>query len=249
MNSEQCTIVISGGCSGLGAATIARFADLGAKVAGLDVSEPPATESDVLYLQGDVTSEDSVNRCLDEIEARFGEIHVLVNCAGILAAARVVGRDGPHDLQLFRRVIEVNLIGSFNTMRLAAARMSQNTPNDEGERGAIINTSSVSAFEGQLGQAAYSASKGGIASLTLPVARELARHGIRVIAVAPGVFHTPMMDAAPPAVLESLNSQTVFPERLGNPAEFAQLVQQIVENPMINGSTIRLDGAMRMQAR
>jgi NAD(P)-dependent dehydrogenase (short-subunit alcohol dehydrogenase family) len=169
-----------------------------------------------------------------------------VSCAGILGAARIVGRDGPHDLALFQKVIQVNLIGTFNMLRLAATAISKNEPNAEGERGVIINTASVAAFEGQIGQAAYSASKGGVAALTLPAARELARFGIRVVAIAPGIFETAMMQAAPEAVQQSLAAQTIFPSRLGRADEFAQLVEQIVENSMLNGAVIRLDGAVRL---
>jgi NAD(P)-dependent dehydrogenase (short-subunit alcohol dehydrogenase family) len=161
----------------------------------------------------------------------------------------VVGRDGPHDLELFSRVIEINLIGTFNVLRLAAQAMSTSQPNEQGERGVIVNTASVSAFEGQLGQAAYAASKGGVASMTLPIARELARFGIRVVSIAPGVFNTAMIAAAPEVVQESLNAQTVFPARLGDPAEYAAFAQHIIENPMLNGSVLRLDGAMRLQAK
>ena len=249
MNSQESTVVVTGGCSGLGAATVAHFQSRGVNVASIDLAEPPSGSEGTLYLKGDVTSGDSVTSCFDQVMDRFAGIHVLVNCAGILGASRIVTRDGPHDLDLFKRVIEVNLIGTFNTLRLAAERMSANEPNDDGERGVIINTSSVSAYEGQIGQAAYSASKGGVSGMMLPIARDLARHGIRVVAIAPGVFRTPMMEAAPEAVVESLESQAVFPPRLGDPKEFALCVEQIVANPMYNGSTIRLDGAMRMQAR
>jgi NAD(P)-dependent dehydrogenase (short-subunit alcohol dehydrogenase family) len=166
-----------------------------------------------------------------------------------LGAGRIVGRDGPHDLELFERVIRVNLVGTFNMLRLAATAMTANAPSAEGERGVIINTTSVAAFEGQIGQAAYAASKGGVASLTLPAARELAKFGIRVVAIAPGVFETAMMDAAPDAVRQSLAEQAAFPPRFGQPDEFAQLVQQMIENPMLNGCTVRLDGAMRMAAK
>jgi NAD(P)-dependent dehydrogenase (short-subunit alcohol dehydrogenase family) len=174
----------------------------------------------------------------------------VVNCAGILGSARIVGREGPHDLELFARVVKVNLIGTFNVMRLAATAMSRNEPlSADGERGVIVNTASVAAFEGQIGQAAYAASKGGVASLTLPAARELAKLGIRVMAIAPGIFATPMMDAAPEALRESLASQIPFPPRLGRPDEFASLAQHIVENPMLNGAVLRLDGAVRMAAK
>jgi NAD(P)-dependent dehydrogenase (short-subunit alcohol dehydrogenase family) len=197
----------------------------------------------------DVTSEPSAQAAIDLAIQRFGGLQGLVSCAGILGASRIVGREGPHDLALFQKVIQVNLVGTFNMLRLAAAAMSKNEPNAEGERGVIINTASVAAFEGQIGQAAYSASKGGVAAMTLPAARELARFGIRVVAIAPGVFDTAMMSAAPDAVRQGLAEQSVFPPRFGRAEEFAQLVQQIVENPMLNGSVIRLDGAVRMPAK
>lgn len=213
--------------------------------------EALATElgADVCFCHTDVTSPDDAARAIEMARSRFGSLRGVVNCAGILGASRVVTREGPHDLDLFARVVAVNLIGTFNVIRLAAEAMSGNPVTEGGERGVIVNTASVSAFEGQIGQAAYSASKGGVASMTLPIARELGRFGIRVVAIAPGVFMTPMMQAAPPAVLESLQAQTVFPERLGDPAEFAALVAHVVENPMLNGSVIRLDGAMRMRAK
>jgi NAD(P)-dependent dehydrogenase (short-subunit alcohol dehydrogenase family) len=181
--------------------------------------------------------------------SEFGRVDGVVNCAGIIGAGRIVGKNGPHDLALFERVVRVNLIGTFNVLRLAAAAMAANSPNADGERGVIVNTASVAAFEGQLGQAAYSASKGGVAALTLPAARELARFGIRVVAIAPGVFETPMMAGMTPEVRESLVEQCVFPPRLGRGEEFAKLAQQIVENPMLNGSVIRLDGALRMGSK
>ncbi|MCY1222994.1 putative oxidoreductase [compost metagenome] len=179
----------------------------------------------------------------------FGGLHGLINCAGIAPAAKVVGRNGAHGLDSFRRVIEVNLIGSFNMMRLAAEAMAQGEPNAEGERGVIINTASVAAFDGQMGQAAYSASKGGVAAMTLPVARDLARSGIRVMCIAPGIFETPMMAGMPQEVQDSLAANVPFPPRLGRPAEYAALARHIIENSMLNGETIRLDGALRMAAK
>jgi NAD(P)-dependent dehydrogenase (short-subunit alcohol dehydrogenase family) len=202
-----------------------------------------------VFVVTDVTAEASARAAIDAATSRFGELRGLVNCAGILGAARIIGRDGPHDLALFERVIRVNLCGTFNMLRLAAAAMAGNEPGEDGERGVIINTASVAAYEGQIGQAAYAASKGGVVSLTLPAARELARLGIRVVAIAPGVFETAMMEAAPAAVRQSLAAQAAFPVRFGRPEEFAQLVQQIVENRMLNGCVIRLDGALRMGAK
>jgi NAD(P)-dependent dehydrogenase (short-subunit alcohol dehydrogenase family) len=249
------TFLVTGGASGLGAGTARRLVKQGAKVVVADVN---ATTGEALvaelgssarFAATDVTSPESGLAAVDMAIREFGSLHGLVSCAGILGAARIVGRDGPHDLALFRKVIEVNLVGTFNMLRLAANAMSMNAPSAEGERGVIVNTASISAFEGQIGQAAYAASKGGVASLTLPAARELSRLGIRVVAIAPGVFETAMMSAAPEAVRDSLAAQSVFPPRFGRADEFAQLVQQIVENPMFNGTVVRLDGAMRMQAK
>lgn len=249
------TILITGAASGLGAACASRFHAAAAKVVLADLNQAAGEELGgrlgprAAFVRTDVTSADSVQAAL-AAAAQFGPLRGVVNCAGILGASRVVGREGPHDLELFARVINVNLIGTFNMIRLAAAAMSQNAPlNDDGERGVIINTASVAAFEGQIGQAAYSASKGGVASMTLPIARELAKLGIRVVAIAPGIFDTAMMQAAPDAVRESLAAQAAFPPRLGKPEEFAALAQHIVENPMLNGAVLRLDGAVRMAAK
>jgi NAD(P)-dependent dehydrogenase (short-subunit alcohol dehydrogenase family) len=242
------TFMVTGGSSGLGASCVERLSNGGANVLSADIQIPAASsDSDNrLYCQVDVTSSDDVSTAIRRAIERFGVLHGVVNCAGVSGAARVVGRDGPHDLALFRRVIEINLVGTFNVLRLAAQVMAENAPNRDGERGIVVNTASVSAFDGQIGQAAYSASKGGVAAMTLPLARDLARHGIRVVAIAPGVFETPMLAGMPNKIRESLQAQTVFPQRLGNPAEFATLVQQVIENPMLNGTVIRLDGAMRM---
>jgi NAD(P)-dependent dehydrogenase (short-subunit alcohol dehydrogenase family) len=251
----QRTFLVAGGASGLGAATSRRLVAREAKVviADRDVTRGEQLVSELgtraRFLATDVTSAASAQAAVDLARQAFGGLHGLVNCAGILRAARVCGRDGPHDLELFRQVIEVNLIGTFNMLRLAAAVMSRQEPNADGERGVIVNTASVSAFEGQIGQAAYSASKGGVAAFTLPIARELARFGIRVVAVAPGIFDTAMMAGAADAVRSSLADQAAFPPRFGRPEEFAQFVEQIIENPMLNGSVLRLDGAVRMGAK
>ncbi len=249
------TFLVTGGASGLGAGVVRRLVARGGNVVAVDLNaaagEALAAElgSSARFAATDVTSPESAQAAIDLAIREFGALHGLVNCAGILGASRIVGRDGPHDLALFRRVIEVNLVGTFNMLRLAATAMSVNVATADGERGVVINTASISAFEGQIGQAAYAASKGGVVSLTLPAARELSRFGIRVVAIAPGVFDTAMMSAAPDAVRESLAAQSVFPTRFGRPAEFAQLVEQIIENPMLNGTVLRLDGAMRMQAK
>jgi len=249
------TFLITGGASGLGAGCVRRLVAAGANalVADLNDAAGEALAGELgpraRFVRTDVTSADSGQAAIDAATVQFGGLHGLVSCAGILGASRIVGREGPHDLGLFQKVIQVNLVGTFNMLRLAAASMAKNEPDAEGERGVIVNTSSVAAFEGQLGQAAYSASKGGVASLTLPAARELAKFGIRVVAIAPGVFDTAMMQAAPDAVQQSLAEQCVFPPRFGRPDEFAQLVQQIIENPLLNGCVLRLDGAMRMGAK
>jgi NAD(P)-dependent dehydrogenase (short-subunit alcohol dehydrogenase family) len=254
MQSENRTFVITGGASGLGAGTARRLAAGGANVviADLNIAAGSALVDELgskaAFIATDVTSEASAQSAIDAAVRGFGGLHGLVNCAGILGAARIVGRESPHDLALFQKVIQVNLIGTFNMLRLAAATMAKNEPSADGERGVIVNTASVAAFEGQIGQAAYAASKGGVASLTLPAARELARFGIRVVTIAPGVFETAMVEAAPEAVRQSLSSQAAFPQRFGRPEEYGQLVQQIIENPMLNGCTIRLDGAIRMAA-
>jgi NAD(P)-dependent dehydrogenase (short-subunit alcohol dehydrogenase family) len=255
MNVSNHTFLITGGASGLGAGCARWLVGAGGNVVIADQNvaggEALATElgDRAIYQATDVTSAESAQAAVDSAIRQFGALHGLVNCAGILGAARIVGREGPHDLALFEKVIRVNLVGTFNMLRLAAAAMSVNAPNTEGERGVIVNTASVAAFEGQIGQAAYAASKGGVVSLTLPAARELGRFGIRVMAIAPGVFDTAMMQGAPDTVRNSLAEQSAFPPRFGRPEEFARLVQQIIENPMLNGSVLRLDGAIRMGAK
>ena len=246
------TFLVTGGASGLGAGTVRKLAALGANVVIADLdSVPGAALAQELgpraaFVRTDVAEPESGETAVNRAIERFGALHGLVSCAGILGAARIVGKEGPHGLDLFRKLVEVNLVGTFNMLRLAAAAMSTGQANADGERGVIVNTASVSAFEGQIGQAAYAASKGGVAALTLPAARELARFGIRVVAIAPGVFETAMMQATPQPLRESLASQIPFPPRFGRPDEFALLVQQIIENPMLNGTVIRLDGAIRM---
>ncbi len=246
--------VVTGGASGMGAATARFLAENGAKVALLDVNESQlmslAKEIDGVAIVCDVTSSDSAEAAFEQIEAKLGQPGILVNCAGICPAQRVVGKESAMPLEAFSRVIEVNLIGSFNILRLAAAAMSVGTAvNESGERGVIINTASVAAYEGQIGQAAYSASKGGIVAMTLPIARELARFGIRVMTIAPGLVQTPMLAGMPQEVQDSLAAQVPFPKRLARPEEFAQLVGHIINNEMLNGEVIRLDGAIRLQAK
>ena len=250
MEVEGRAAIVTGGASGLGLATAEMLVGAGARVALLDIDGARAADAagriGGLGLPCDVADGASAERALAEARQAHGPAAVLVNCAGIAAARRIVGRDGPMPLPEFEQVIRVNLIGTFNLLRLAAADMIVLEPNPEGERGVIVNTASVAAFEGQIGQAAYAASKGGVAALTLPAAREFARHGIRVVTVAPGIFETPMLRGLPEAAQRSLAESIPFPKRLGRAEEYALLVRQILDNPMLNGETIRLDGAIRL---
>jgi NAD(P)-dependent dehydrogenase (short-subunit alcohol dehydrogenase family) len=250
MQIEGRAAIVTGGASGLGLATAEMLSNAGARVALLDIDGARAAEAAAriggIGVQCDVGDAAAAEHALAEARRAHGPVAILVNCAGIAAAKRIVGRDGPMQLAEFDLVIKVNLIGTFNLMRLAAADMIALEPNPGGERGVIVNTASVAAFDGQIGQAAYAASKGGIAALTLPAARELARHGIRVMTIAPGIFETPMLQGLPEAVQRSLGESVPFPKRLGRPEEYALLVRQILDNPMLNGETIRLDGAIRM---
>jgi len=255
MQIKDHCFLIPGGASGLGAATARQLIDGGGNVVLADLnaeSGEAAAQSlgpQARFVIVDVTNAAQVQAAVDAAIKSFGALHGLINCAGIAPAERVVGRDGPHALESFSRVININLVGSFNALRLAAAAMTGNTPNVDGERGVIINTASVAAFEGQIGQAAYSASKGGVASMALPIARELTRFGIRVMTIAPGIFDTPMLAAMSEEVRASLGAQVPFPSRLGKPEEYARLAAFIIENPMLNGEVIRLDGAIRMAAK
>ncbi|MEO2078004.1 MAG: 3-hydroxyacyl-CoA dehydrogenase [Bacillus sp. (in: firmicutes)] len=255
MDIKACRAVVTGGASGLGEATVRKIVGRGGKAVIFDQSEEKGKQLEselreaVLFLKVDVTKEDDVQEAVNKAADFMGEINTVVNCAGIGIAEKVIGKKGAHNLSLFSKVINVNLIGTFNVIRIATEKMSSNEGNDQNERGVIINTASVAAFDGQIGQAAYSASKGGIVGMTLPIARELARYGIRVMTIAPGLFHTPMFDTLPEEARDSLGKMVPFPPRLGYPAEYAQLVQSIIENPMLNGETIRLDGAIRMQPK
>ncbi|MDG9883575.1 SDR family NAD(P)-dependent oxidoreductase [Pseudomonas putida CSV86] len=247
--------IVTGAASGLGAATAEMLIQAGARVMLVDLNaEAVAARAASLGEQArhavaDISQEGAAKAAVDAALAAFGSLHGLVNCAGIVGAEKVLGRNGPHGLDSFARVINVNLIGSFNMLRLAAAAMAEGAPSEEGERGVIINTASIAAFDGQIGQAAYAASKGAVASLTLPAARELARFGIRVMTIAPGIFETPMMAGMTEEVRASLSAGVPFPPRLGRPAEYAALARHIIENSMLNGETIRLDGALRMAAK
>jgi NAD(P)-dependent dehydrogenase (short-subunit alcohol dehydrogenase family) len=244
MEIQGRTFLVTGGGSGLGAATAEKLAGAGANVVVADL-ERGEVGDDFRFVETDVTDEESVQAAVDAA-LEFGELHGAINCAGVASAEKVLGKEGPHGLDSFAKAVQVNLVGTFNVIRLAAAAMQENEPSEEGERGVIVNTASVAAYDGQIGQAAYAASKGGVVSLTLPVARELADSGIRVAAIAPGIFETPMMAALPEKARESLSEQTPFPPRLGRPEEYAALVQHIIENAMLNGEVIRLDGAIRM---
>lgn len=247
--------IVSGGVSGLGNAVADKVIQAGGKVAMLDINEEAGKAAreklgeNAIFIKTDVSREDEVNAAVEKAKDAFGGLNLAVNCAGILGAGRVLGRNGPMASDFFAKVIHVNLIGSFNLSKAAAQAMESNDADEDGQRGLIVNTASVAAYEGQIGQAAYSASKGGVVGMTLPLAREFARMGVRVMSIAPGIFWTPMMEGMPPEVQESLGKQVPFPSRLGKPEEYADLVASIWENTMLNGTTIRLDGAIRMQPK
>jgi len=248
--------IVTGGGSGLGEATARAFAAKGAKVAIFDLAKSNGANiakelgGGTVFIEADVTSADQITAAVDQAVQALGAFHAVVNCAGIGTAGKTLGKDDkPLDLEPFRRTIEINLIGTFNVIRLTAAKMAKNTPNADGERGVIINTASVAAFEGQIGQAAYAASKGGVVGITLPIARDLASYGIRCCTIAPGIFETPMLMGLPEPARKALGASVPFPPRLGRPVEYAALACHIVENAMLNGETIRLDGAIRMQPR
>ncbi|MBJ7371627.1 MAG: SDR family NAD(P)-dependent oxidoreductase [Pseudomonas sp.] len=253
MQIENKVFIVTGGASGLGAASAELLVSAGAKVMLVDMNaEAVAAQAQRLGAQSvvaDISNEAAAEAAVQATVAAFGSLNGLINCAGIVRGEKILGKNGPHALSSFAQVINVNLIGSFNMLRLAAAAIAESEANADGERGVIINTASVAAFDGQIGQAAYSASKGAIASLTLPAARELARFGIRVMTIAPGIFETPMMASMTPEVRDSLAAGVPFPPRLGKPAEYAVLVRHIIENSMLNGEVIRLDGALRMAAK
>jgi 3-hydroxyacyl-CoA dehydrogenase/3-hydroxy-2-methylbutyryl-CoA dehydrogenase len=253
MQLAQVVALVTGGASGLGRATVTRFVKAGARVVICDLpASPGATVAVELgetaaFSPCDVTSEHDVKAAIDLAVQKFGRTpNVVVNCAGIAIAQRTLTKRGPHDLESFARIVQVNVVGTFNVIRLVSARMAESEPNAGGERGVIVNTASVAAFDGQIGQAAYSASKGAVVGMTLPIARDLMGNGIRVCTIAPGLFKTPMLMSLPEVVQTQLASQVPFPNRLGEPDEYAQLAQHIVENAMLNAETIRLDGALRM---
>lgn len=255
MDMKSTVAIVTGGASGLGEATVKNIIQKGGKAAVFDVNEEKGTNlakelgDQTMFVHADVTNEESIVSAFSKVVNKFGKVTALINCAGIGNGEKTYSKHGPHRLETFKKVIEVNLIGTFNAIRIGAEKMANNEPNEHEERGVIINTASVAAFDGQIGQAAYSASKGGVVGMTLPIARDLASLGIRVVTIAPGLFHTPLFQKLPERIIQSLESQVPFPKRLGNPKEYAMLVQQIIENPYLNGETIRLDGAIRMQPR
>ena len=255
MEIKDSVAVVTGGASGLGEACIRNFLSKGGKVSILDFAEERGQKvaselgDAALFCLTDITKEEDVQAALDKTVEAFGAIHVAVNCAGVGIPAKVLGKEGPMSMAHFNKVVQINLIGTMNVVRLAAEKMVQNQGNDDGEKGVMINVASVAAFDGQIGQAAYSASKAGVVGMTLPIAREFAEYGIRIMTIAPGIFRTPMLEALPENVQEALGKMVPFPKRLGEPSEFAALAQHIVENSMLNGEVIRFDGALRMAAR
>ncbi len=255
MNIKETVAIVTGGASGLGEATVRRIINEGGKAVIFDLQKEKGEKlvnelgKNVTFVEVDVTDEDSVNSGLDQVIETYGRVNALINCAGIAIAERTVGKEGAHSLDSFSKVIHVNLLGTFNVIRLTAEIMVENQTNSDDERGVIINTASVAAFDGQIGQVAYSASKSAIAGMTLPIARDLSNRNIRVMTIAPGLFETPLFEQLPEDAKTALGKMTPFPSRLGYPAEYAQLVQSIIENPMLNGETIRLDGAIRMQPK
>lgn len=252
MRIQDSIALVTGGASGLGEATVRNIVKNGGKAAILDLSEERANRlidelgENAIFIKTNVTSEEDVQNAIIASISQFGSFNTVVNCAGIGNAEKTVGRGKAHDYNNFKKVIEVNLIGTFNVIRLAAEKLVEFAPNEEGERGVIINTASVAAFDGQIGQAAYSASKGGVVGMTLPIARDLAKNGIRVVTIAPGLIETPLFGTLSDQARAALESQVPFPSRLGRPSEYAHLAQAIIENVMLNGETIRLDGAIRM---
>ena len=252
MNSKDVVAVVTGGASGLGEASITELVKKGARVVIVDIDSDKGEKlaanigAGAIFVKTDVTSEADVRQAIQKAVDAFGKINVVINCAGIVNPGKLIGRKGPLPLESFNKVMQLNLVGTLNVIRLAVEQMMNNTPDEEGERGVIINCASIAAFEGQIGQAAYSASKAGIVGMTLPIAREVADYGIRVMAIAPGIFETPMMAGLPPAVKEDMAKTVPFPRRLGKPIEFAKLALHIIDNIMLNGCCIRLDGALRM---
>jgi 3-hydroxyacyl-CoA dehydrogenase/3-hydroxy-2-methylbutyryl-CoA dehydrogenase len=252
MNHKDVVALVTGGASGLGEASVIELVKKGARVAIVDVDAEKGEKlaanigANAIFVKTDVTSEADVRQVIQNTINAFGKINVVINCAGVVNPGKLIGRKGPLALEAFNKVLQINLVGTLNVVRLAAEQMMNNTPGEEGERGVIINSASIAAFEGQIGQVAYSASKAGIVGMTLPIAREISDYGIRIVTIAPGIFDTPMMAGLPQAVKEDMAKTVPFPKRLGKPNEFAQMVLHIIENTMLNGCCIRLDGALRM---
>jgi len=255
MNIKDCIAIVAGGASGLGEACVRNLSSGGAKVAILDFAAERGQQlasslgANVIFAKADVTTDESIQSAISKVMEAFGGINVVINCAGVADPGKALTKKGPMPLANFHRVVQINLVGTFNVIRLALEQMVKNTPNTEGERGVIINTASAAAYDGQVGQSAYSASKAGVVGMTLPLARECADYGIRVMTIAPGLFSTPMMAGLPEAAREALAKMPPFPQRLGKPEEYAKMVQHIIENPMLNGEVIRLDAALRMAAK
>lgn len=255
MDIKGSVAVITGGASGLGESCVRNLAKNGAKVSILDFAEETGKKvasemgDAVIFCMTDITNKNQVQEAIDKTVEAFGAIHFAINCAGVGIPSKVLGKEGPLNMDHFNKHLQINLIGTMNVISLAAEKMISNAPNKDGEKGVVVNTASVAAFDGQIGQAAYSASKAGVVGMTLPVAREFADYGIRVMTIAPGIFDTPMLQGLPENVKEALNNMVPFPRRLGKPHEFSGLVQHIIENPMLNGEVIRLDGALRMAAK
>ena len=255
MDIKNCVAVVTGGALGLGEATARRFLQEGARVAIFDIQEEKGVAlakelgSNAMFVKADITDGDNTQSAINKVVDSFKRINIVVNCAGVADSGKLLGKKGPLNLAHFNKVIQINLVGTVNVTRLAAEQMVKNAPNEDGEKGVVINTASAAAFDGQIGQVAYSASKAGVAGMTLPLARECAAYGIRVMTIAPGIFMTPMIAAMPQNVQDSLGMMVPFPQRLGKPIEYALLVKHIIENPMLNGEVIRLDGAIRMAAK
>jgi NAD(P)-dependent dehydrogenase (short-subunit alcohol dehydrogenase family) len=255
MKVKDSVAVVTGGASGLGEATVRSLVVAGARAAILDVQEDKGNAlaqelgKNAMFVKADITNGDDTQRAINKIVNCFRAISIVVNCAGVADSGKLLGKDGPLPLNQFNKVIQINLVGTINVTRLAAEQMIKNIPNEDGEKGVVINTASAAAYDGQIGQIAYSASKAGVVGMTLPLARECAAYGIRVVTIAPGIFMTPMIASMPEAVQKSLGKMVPFPQRLGKPAEYAMLVKHIIENPMLNGEVIRLDGAIRMAAK
>jgi len=255
MEIKDSVAIVTGGASGLGEACVRTFLGGGGKVSILDFAEERGQKvaselgDAALFCLTDITKEEDVQAAIDKTVEAFGAIHIAVNCAGVGIPGKVLGKEGPMSMAHFNKVVQINLMGTMNVVRLAAEKMVKNEGNDDGEKGVVINVASVAAFDGQIGQAAYSASKAGVAGMTLPIAREFAEYGIRIMTIAPGIFRTPMLEGLPENVQEALGKMVPFPKRLGEPSEFAALARHIVENPMLNGEVIRFDGALRMAAK